>query len=117
MAKPHIGEGQPRQQHGGEKENRGDELGGTRACGRRLKRFRLAVRGVENGVRPMRGRCGTRMALVHRAVRVILCADAGRPARMTGACAGERDQGGDDSAKERQKNDRVVHAALSPSSG
>ncbi len=116
MAKANIGEGQPRQQHSGEKEDRGDELGGTRAGGRRFERLRLGVRGIENGMRPIRGRCAARMALVHRTMRVIL-PDVRRPAGITGARASERDQSRDDRAEERQEDDRVIHPALSPSSG
>jgi hypothetical protein len=35
---------------------------------------------------------------------------------MTGARTGKRNEGGDDGAEERQKDDRVIHSALSPSS-
>src|SRR5262245_46548486 len=117
MTKPDIREGQPRQQHGGEKEDRGDKFGRTRACGWRLERLRLAGRGIESGMRALRGRCAARMAVVDGAVRVILRADMRGAAGITGACASERDESRDDGAEERQENDRVKHPALSPSSG
>ena len=37
-------------------------------------------------------------------------------ARMARARAGERDQAGQDRAEQRQEDDRLIHAALSPSS-
>src|SRR5260370_28071036 len=55
MAKADIGEGQPRQQHGGEKKDRGDELGGTRAGGRRFERLWLGARGLGKPKRPLTG--------------------------------------------------------------
>jgi hypothetical protein len=48
---------------------------------------------------------------------MVLDADIRRSAGMTGARAGERDEGRDDGAEERQKDDRVIHSAFSPSSG
>ena len=50
------------------------------------------------------------------AVRMSLDADIRRSTGMTGARTGKRNEGGDDSAEERQKDDRVIHSALSPSS-
>src|SRR5258708_23470293 len=54
MAKADIGEGQPRQQHGGEKEDRGDELRGTRAGGRRFERLWLRPPRLQNSMPPLR---------------------------------------------------------------
>ena len=57
------------------------------------------------------------MALVDHGVRVMVAAAGRRPAGMTRARAGKRDEAGDDRAEERQEDDRLIHAALSPSSG
>ncbi len=117
MAKPDVDEGQPRQQHGGEQKNGGHDFGRARARGRRFRGLRLAVRGLEGGVRLARGRRAARMALIARTVCVSFAANVGRPAGIARTRAGERDERRDDGAQKRQENDGVVHAALSPSSG
>jgi hypothetical protein len=110
MAKSDVDESQPRQQHGGEQEYGGDDLGGTRSRGGRFDRFRLRGRGIENGMRALRVRRGARTALVDRAVRMVLDADIRRSAGITGARAGKRDERGDDGAEKRQKDDRVTRS-------
>jgi hypothetical protein len=67
-------------------------------------------------MRLLRVRRAARTALVDWAVRMSLDADIRRSTGMTGARTGKRNEGGDDSAEERQKDDRVIHSALSPSS-
>jgi len=68
-------------------------------------------------MRPVRRRRGARMALVDPTVGMILGVGVRRPAGLACARAGERDQRRYDRAEKRQKDDRVIHASLSPSSG
>ena len=117
MTKTDVDECQPRQQHGGEQKDGGYDFGRARARGRRFLRLRLAAGGLEDGVRRVRRRRAARMTLLDRTVRVVLTPDVGRPAGIARARASERDERGDDGAEERQENDGVIHAALSPSSG
>ena len=117
MAKPDVDEGQPRQQHGGEQEYGGDDFGGTRSRGRRFDRLRLRGRAFEGGMRALRIRRAMRTALVDRAMGMVLDAHIRRSPGITGARAGKRDERGDNGAEKRQKDDRVIHSAFSPSSG
>jgi hypothetical protein len=57
------------------------------------------------------------MALIHRAVRVVLGAGVRRATGIARTRAGQRDERRDDRAEQRQEDDGVVHAAVSPSSG
>src|SRR5262249_14782423 len=118
MAKTDVDEGQPRQQHGGEQKDGGYDFGRARARGRRFLRLRLAAGGLEYAGRLVGSGRASRMPLLDRTGRVVvLNPDAGRPAGKARARASERNERCDDGAQERQENDGVIHAALSPSSG
>ena len=58
-----------------------------------------------------------RAAMVRTMVGCMVFTTWSRPlARETGTRAGQRDQAGQDRAKKRKKDDRLIHSAPSPSS-
>src|ERR1700676_3725102 len=105
MHEADIDQGHPGQHRRDQQQSGGDQLGGARSRGRRLDR--MVVVAVVVGVLVMHiGR------MRGNAMRVVMMLD-GIAARMERMRAEYRDQAGDDSADERQKDDGLDHLRAS----
>src|ERR1044072_7308272 len=107
MRNADLPERHPRQQHGDEEEQRGDELGRARARGGRLMRMVSVAVVMDDSVVAV-GRWGT-AGLWGVIARVVLRAVSRPPPRMPRACAAQRNDRRNDAAEQREKDDRLIH--------